>query len=136
MNLTLRFQHLNMEAIILFAFFLTAVLIPIALLVVSGTNYAAKIELKEIILKLLLSLLAYFPITLIIFWYMASLRNAMAHANGNALDAKSETIHFLTVLAYGFFGLVFCKFVKGGFKDTFSIFRRDWENNQTIFGAK
>jgi hypothetical protein len=120
------------EIIAFFVWCLLAVTIPLVLIVTAGFKYRKSRDVWEIISRLLLAFLIYFPATILLAVPLGGMLNAMAHRK---IPSPGEKLFcFALIFIYGLVGCFLWLMMKGDFIKPLLIFRRNHNKPQTLFG--
>ncbi|MCU1291065.1 MAG: hypothetical protein JWN60_3294 [Acidobacteria bacterium] len=124
-----------------FIWFLTAILIPVALLIIGVVNLFKKVHFVEVLGKLLVALFLYVPATIFGLTYIVGLINMIADARVTTIDGVrgDPALDFTScavVFGYAVYGLFLCWFVNKDLLETLSFITRSKQTTQSIFDAK
>jgi hypothetical protein len=121
--------------------FLSAIFIPIALLIIGIISLFKKVRFAEVLGKLLVALLLYIPATIFGLTYTVSLINSIDHARGTTIngvrgDPVLDFTSCAVVFGYGIYGLFLCWFVNKDLSETLSLITRSKQTTQSILDTK
>jgi fumarate reductase subunit D len=119
------------EIIAFFVWCLLALAIPLVLIVTGGFKYKECRDVWEIISRLILAFLIYFPATLLLAVPLGGMLNAMAH--GKIPSPAEKLFCFALIFIYALVGCFLWLMVKSDFIKPLLIFRRHHNKPQTIF---
>lgn len=128
-----------MEFIVIIGF-ITALVIPLALLIIGIFNFTKKVKISEILIKLAIAFFLYLLVTLtllaIAFSNIFSLVNNAAHVNDpEPFKTYHLVIASLIVIAYAAFGLFLCWFMKRDLMKSLWFITGKNEKPQSVFGG-
>jgi ABC-type Fe3+-siderophore transport system permease subunit len=114
---------------VIIAFFISALLIPIALAIFAVIDYRRKTDSLEVIIKLAISTALYLVINLVVF--IIGLVSVFVHDGGgfDRFETKDLLIPYLILFGYICFGLLLCWFVN---RDLVNTLRKITGNNKEL----
>ncbi len=117
-----------MELLAFFIWILSALAIPLILIVTSYFKYIQQVEIFKVIFKFFIALVAYIPITIFSSFFFGGLINAVIHKKVSSLGEM--LFCFALVFIYAVAGWLLWSFVNGSFINPFN---RDYGKPQSIF---
>jgi hypothetical protein len=121
--------------------FLQAVLLPTALVIIGIVSLFKKVHIAEVLAKLFLAFLFYTPATFFAFFYITSLINSIGHKKGTTINGvrlipELDFTSYALVFEYAIFGLFLCWFVKRDFKNSLNFITGNNEKVQSVFDGE